>query len=46
VIDSTILLGIYAVVLLFVLGQKAFYFGLLRTILTRQNATAGVQDDR
>jgi PST family polysaccharide transporter len=46
VIDSTILLGIYAVVLLFVLGQKAFYFGLLRTILTRQNATAGAQDDR
>jgi PST family polysaccharide transporter len=32
-LDCTILLGIYALVLLYVLGQRAFYFGLLRTIL-------------
>lgn len=32
-IDSTVLLGVYAVVLLYVLRQKSFYFGLLRTVL-------------
>jgi O-antigen/teichoic acid export membrane protein len=43
-IDSTVLLGLYAVVLLYVLRQKAFYFGLLRTIFNRQNPAAAAQD--
>ena len=36
-LDSAILLGTYAVTLLYVLRQKAFYFGLLRTIFKPQN---------
>ena len=43
-IDSTILLGLYAVVLLYVLGQKAFYFGLLQTIFKRQYSAGAAQD--
>lgn len=40
-IGSTILLGVYVLVLLYVLRQREFYFGLLRTILKRENG-AGV----
>ena len=40
VIDSTVVLGTYAVVLLYVLRQKTFYFGLLWTIFRRQNQAA------
>ena len=43
-IDGTVLFGIYAVVLLYLLRQKAFYFGLLRTMFRRQNAVAAAQD--
>jgi O-antigen/teichoic acid export membrane protein len=43
VVNSAALLALYAVVLLYVLGQKAFYFGLLRTILKKQHA-APAQD--
>jgi len=40
VLDSTVLFGVYAVVLLYVLRQKTFYFGLLRTILRSPNEAA------
>ena len=43
-IECTILLGIYAVVLLYVLGQKEFYLGLLRTIFKRRNSAPAAQD--
>lgn len=43
-IDGAILLGIYAVVLLYVLGQKEFYLGLLRTIFKRPNSAPAAQD--
>lgn len=43
-IDCAILLGVYAMVLLYVLGQKEFYLGLLRAIFKRQNSAPAAQD--
>jgi O-antigen/teichoic acid export membrane protein len=42
--NCTVLLGVYALLLLYVLRQKAFYFGLLRTLFKRQNAAEAAQD--
>lgn len=45
-IGSTVLLGLYAVVLLYLLRQKVFYFGLLRTIFKRQSSAVAAQDSQ
>jgi len=37
-IDSAVVFGVYALVLLYVMKEKAFYFGVVRTILGRRAA--------
>jgi O-antigen/teichoic acid export membrane protein len=44
-LESAVLGGVYAIMLLYVMGQKAFYFGLIRALLTRQpEASPSAQD--